>query len=121
MAYDKNNIFARILRGEIPCNKVYDNEYALAFHDIAPHAPIHILVIPKGEYQSIIDFGAQASPEELTGFWKAVSHVAEQQGIAKDGCRALSNVGVNGGQEVPHFHIHLLGGGPLGPILFKKL
>ncbi|MBR0559798.1 histidine triad nucleotide-binding protein [Neokomagataea anthophila] len=121
MAYDKNNIFARILRGEIPCKAVYDDQYALAFHDIAPHAPVHILVIPKGEYESIIDFSAQASSEEVAGFWKAVSHVAREQGIAEDGCRILSNVGANGGQEVPHFHVHLLGGALLGPILFKKL
>ncbi|GBR45441.1 histidine triad nucleotide-binding protein [Neokomagataea thailandica] len=121
MTYDQNNIFSRILRDEIPCNKVYENEYALAFHDIAPHAPVHILVIPKGAYESIIDFSAHASSDEVSGFWKAVSHVADQQGITKDGCRILSNVGANGGQEVPHFHVHLLGGVFLGPILFKKL
>ncbi|GBR55621.1 adenosine 5'-monophosphoramidase [Neokomagataea thailandica NBRC 106555] len=121
MHYDSENIFARILRGEIPCNKVYEDEYALAFYDIAPHAPTHILVIPKGPYVSLFDFGKYASSEELNGFWRAVSVISEERNLVQDGFRAISNSGADAGQEVPHFHVHLLAGTPLGPILSKKM
>ncbi|QDH17865.1 histidine triad nucleotide-binding protein [Swingsia samuiensis] len=120
MEYDQNNIFARILRKEIPARSVYEDEFAFGFHDLSPLAPIHILIIPKGPYLSIADFSAQATAEEITGFWRAVSHVAKQQGITRDGFRIVSNSGPNAGQEVPHFHVHLLGGTSLGPILEKK-
>ncbi len=117
--YDENNIFARILRGEIPSSKVYEDEHALAFHDINPQAPVHILVIPKGPYVSWDDFSERASPEEIAGFVKAVGHVARSQGMVTRGYRLLANVGRNGGQEVPHLHVHIFGGGPLGPMLAR--
>lgn len=117
MPYDDNNIFARILRGEIPARKVHEDEYALAFHDIGAKAPVHVLVIPKGKYISIADFGANAAPEEITGFYRAVSKVAKDMELHDAGFRAIANTGVNGGQEVPHFHIHLLGGKKLGPMI----
>lgn len=119
MTYDDNNIFAKILRGEIPNNTVYENEYALAFHDIAPHAPTHILVIPKGKYIDIADFSANASAEDITGFWRVVSKVAEDNNLTGEGFRSIANTGVNGGQEVPHFHVHLLGGKKLGSMVSK--
>lgn len=114
MPYDDNNIFAKILRGEIPSNKVFENDYALAFHDIAGKAPVHVLVIPKGKYVSIADFGENASPEEIVGFYRAVSEVARDLDLVDIGFRVIANTGLNGGQEVPHFHIHLLGGKKLG-------
>lgn len=117
MAYDDNNIFAKILRGEIPCKKVYEDDYALAFDDIAPKAPVHILVIPKGKYESIADFGVKASAEEVKGFYAAVSKIAGEKGLDASGFRTIANTGLNGGQEVPHFHVHLLGGKKLGPML----
>jgi histidine triad (HIT) family protein len=117
MNYDKNNIFAKMLRGEIHCKKAYEDEFSLAFHDINPKAPVHVLVIPKGEYISLSDFGATASPEEITGFFRAVSKVAHDLGIEEQGYRMLANKGINGGQEVPHFHVHLFGGRALGPML----
>jgi len=117
--YDDQNIFAKILRGEIPCNKVYEDDFVLAFHDIAPHAPTHILVIPKGAYVSIADFGTKASAEEIAGFYAAVSKIAEQEGLTEEGFRAIANTGAHGGQEVPHFHMHILGGKKLGPMLAK--
>ncbi|EHH67386.1 histidine triad nucleotide-binding protein [Gluconobacter morbifer] len=120
MSYDPDNVFARILRKEIPARTVYEDDFALAFQDIAPKAPVHILVIPKGPYVSIADFGAKASPEELTGFWRAVSKVAEEQGLTEEGFRLISNSGINAGQEVPHFHVHLFGGAVLGPLLAKE-
>ena len=119
MAYDPSNIFARILRGEIPCKKVYEDEWALAFHDISPRAPVHILVIPKGSYVSMVDFGAKASAEEIAGLFRAVAKVAEEQGVAGSGYRFLANVGADGHQEVPHLHIHLFGGAPLGAMIGK--
>lgn len=119
MAYDDQNIFAKILRGEIPCTKLYEDEYALAFPDIKPHTPVHILVIPKGPYESIVEFGSKASAEEITGFYRAVSQVAVENGLSTDGFRSIANTGANGGQEVPHFHIHLLGGKPVGPMVSK--
>ncbi len=117
MSYDDNNVFARILRGEIPAKKVYEDDYALAFHDIGAKAPVHVLVIPKGKYISIADFGAKASDEEIAGFYRAVSKVANDLGLPEQGFRSIANTGLNGGQEVPHFHIHLLGGKKLGPML----
>jgi histidine triad (HIT) family protein len=117
--YDDSNIFARILRGEIPSNKVYEDEYALAFHDISPQAPVHILVIPKGAYVSWDDFSERAPADEIAGFVKAVGHVARSQGMVTRGYRLLANVGRNGGQEVPHLHVHIFGGGPLGPMLAR--
>jgi histidine triad (HIT) family protein len=120
MTYDSHNIFARILRGEIPCQKVYEDEYVLAFHDIAAKAPVHVLVIPKGAYQDIADFGSRGTPEEITGFYRAVGKLANDLGLSETGFRAIANCGLNGGQEVPHFHIHLLGGRSLGPMLSRE-
>lgn len=117
--YDPENIFAKILHGEIPCNKVYEDDWSLAFHDVNPQADVHILVIPKGEYVSWDDFSAKASADEITGFVRAVGHVAREQGLVVRGYRILGNVGRNGGQEVPHLHVHLFGGGPLGPMLAR--
>ena len=118
-AYDDQNIFAKILRGEIPCNEVYRDEYALAFHDISPQAPTHILVIPTGAYVSIDDFGANAPAEDVAGFYKAVSKVAADAGLLENGFRTIANTGDHGGQEVPHFHIHLLGGAKVGPMVMR--
>lgn len=117
MPYDDDNIFAKILRGDIPAKKVYEDEWALAFHDIGARAPVHVLVIPKGKYVSIAEFGEKASAAEITGFYRAVSKVAGELGIVKEGFRSIANTGANGGQEVPHFHIHLLGGKPIGPMV----
>jgi histidine triad (HIT) family protein len=119
MTYDPNNIFARILRGDIPCNKVYEDTFALAFHDIHPQAPVHVLVIPKGPYVSAVDFGAAAPAEHVTGFYRAVSKVAQDLSLPVDGFRLIANTGVNGGQEVPHYHVHLLGGKKLGAMVAK--
>ena len=119
MAYDSNNIFARILRGEIPCKKVYEDDYALAFHDINPQAPVHFLVIPKGAYVSVNDFAAQAGEAEIAGLIRALGKVAEMAGVAEDGWRLLSNVGTNGHQEVPHLHFHIFGGRMLGSMIAK--
>lgn len=119
MAYDSNNIFARILRGEIPCQKVFENEHALAFHDINPQAPVHILVIPKGAYVSFDDFSAKAGPGEIAGFVRAVGEVARAQGVAASGYRILANHGDDAHQEVPHFHVHIFGGRRLGRMLAK--
>ncbi len=115
--YDPGNIFAKILRGEIPCNRVYEDEYALAFHDIAPQAPVHVLVIPKGPYVSWDDFSATASEGEIAGFVRAVGIVARQLGLVEPGYRLLGNVGAHGGQEVAHLHVHLFGGKPLGRMI----
>ena len=112
--YDPSNIFARILRGEIPCKKVHEDEHALAFHDIKPQAPVHVLVIPKGAYVSIADFAASATDAEIAGFWRAVGKVARGLGLEKGGYRILSNMGEDGGQEVPHFHVHIFGGRRIG-------
>jgi histidine triad (HIT) family protein len=117
--YDDQNIFAKILRGEIPNRTVYEDEWALAFHDIAPAAPVHVLVIPKGAYVSWDDFSAAASAEEIAGFVRAVGHVARELGLVEPGHRLLANVGAHGGQEVPHLHVHIFGGGPLGPMLSR--
>ena len=115
--YDRDNVFARILRGEIPNKPVYEAEWALAFHDIAPQAPVHILVIPKGEYVSWDDFSAKASAEEIAGFVRAVGHVAREQGLVEPGHRLLGNIGQEGGQEIPHLHVHIFGGRPLGRMI----
>ena len=120
LPYDDGNIFARVLRGEIPARTVYEDEHALAFHDIAPQAPVHILVIPKGPYVSWDDFSARASAEEIAGFVRAVGHVAREQGLVAPGYRLLANVGAHGGQEVPHLHVHLFGGRGLGPMLARS-
>ena len=117
--YDRNNIFARILRGEIPCKTVFEDEWALAFHDIAPQAPVHILVIPKGEWVSWDDFSARAAMEEISGFVRAVGQVARENGLVDPGYRLLANLGGHGGQEVPHLHVHLFGGRPLGPMIAR--
>jgi diadenosine tetraphosphate (Ap4A) HIT family hydrolase len=115
--YDDGNIFARILRGEIPSKTVYDDEWALAFHDIAPQAPTHVLVIPKGRYCSFADFSASASADEIAGFFRAVGKVARDLGLEAPGYRLLANMGEHGGQEVPHFHVHLFAGRPLGRMI----
>mgnify|MGYP000946513339 CR=1 FL=1 len=117
MMYDDENIFAKILRGEIPCNRVYENGHALAFEDINPQAPTHVLVIPKGAYVSNDDFTARASDAEITGFFRAVGHVARELGLADPGYRILANTGRDGGQEVPHFHVHICGGRQLGRMI----
>lgn len=119
LPYDDQNIFAKILRGEIPCNKVYEDEFSLAFHDINPQAPIHILVIPKGSYVSWDDFSAKGSDAEIAGFIRAVGKVAREQGLVEPGYRLLANVGPDSHQEVPHLHVHLFGGRPLGPMLVR--
>ena len=108
--YDDNNVFARILRGELPCRKVYDDDFALAFHDINPQAPIHVLVIPKGRWVSWDDFSEKAGEDEIAGFIRAVGNVARQEGLVDPGYRMLANVGGHGHQEVPHLHVHLFGG-----------
>jgi diadenosine tetraphosphate (Ap4A) HIT family hydrolase len=117
LPYDRDNIFAKILRGKIPCSKVYEDDWALAFHDIAPQAPVHILIVPKGEWVSWDDFSARAEPDEIAGFIRAVGHVAREQGLVDPGYRLLANVGRHGGQEVPHLHVHLFGGAPLGRMI----
>jgi diadenosine tetraphosphate (Ap4A) HIT family hydrolase len=115
--YDDSNIFAKILRGEIPCKKVFEDAWALAFHDINPQAPIHVLVLPKGKYCSFADFSASASDDEIAGFIRAVGKVAKDLGLEAPGYRLLLNMGANSGQEVPHLHAHLFGGRPLGRML----
>ena len=117
LPYDDDNIFAKILRGEIPCTKVHEDEWSLAFHDIAPQAKVHILVIPKGRWVSWDDFSAHAEPDEIAGFVRAVGQVAREQGLVEPGYRLLANVGQHGGQEVPHLHVHLFGGEPLGRMI----
>lgn len=117
MAYDPENIFAKILRGEIPCDKVYEDEHALAFRDINPQTPTHILVIPKGAYVSSDDFTANASEAELAGYLRAVGHVAREAGLVEQGYRILANHGEDAHQEVAHFHIHLFGGQNLGRMI----
>lgn len=119
LPYDDSNIFARILRGEIPAKRVYEDDFALAFHDISPQAPTHVLVIPKGAYVSWDDFSARAPDAEIAGFVRAVGHVAREHGLVAPGYRLLANVGGDAGQEVPHLHVHLFGGLPLGPMLAR--
>lgn len=117
MTYDNENIFAKILRGEIPCDKVYESDHALAFNDIAPQAPVHVLVIPKGSYVSSDDFSANASEPEIAGFFRAVGEVARELGLAEPGYRILANHGRDSGQDVPHFHVHIFGGQNLGRMI----
>jgi histidine triad (HIT) family protein len=119
MAYDRDNVFARILRGELPCNKVFEDEHVLAFRDIRPQAPIHIVLIPKGEYVSADDFSATASEAEQAAFMRAIARIAKAEGIVEGGYRILSNHGADGHQEVPHFHLHVFGGRDLGPMITR--
>ncbi|NIJ19863.1 diadenosine tetraphosphate (Ap4A) HIT family hydrolase [Sphingomonas naasensis] len=119
LPYDDQNIFAKILRGEIPANKVYEDDHALAFHDINPQAPQHILVIPKGPYVSWDDFAARAGDAEIAGFVRAVGHVARAAGMVATGYRLLANIGQDAHQEVPHLHVHIFAGRPLGPMLAR--
>jgi histidine triad (HIT) family protein len=120
MAYDDDNIFAKILRGEIPCDKVHETEHALAFNDISPQAPTHVLVVPKGKYVSSADFAANASDAEIVDLVRAVGHVAKAAGLDDDGYRLIANAGAHGHQDVPHFHVHVLGGRPLGRMLPQR-
>ena len=114
MTYDNNNIFAKILRGEIPCQKIYEDQHVLAFPDIQPKAPVHILVVPKGAYTDMDDFTQRASPKEIAALFRALGQIAREKGIDKTGYRVISNCRANGGQEVPHLHLHLLGGKHMG-------
>ena len=117
--YDDGNIFARILRGELPSNKVYEDEHVLAFHDINPLAPTHVLVIPKGAYVSWDDFSAKASDREIAALVRASGKIARDAGLVDSGYRLLANTGVNAGQEVPHLHLHIFAGRPLGRMLAR--
>jgi histidine triad (HIT) family protein len=117
LPYDDTNIFARILRGEIPAQRVYEDDYALAFQDISPQAPVHVLVIPKGAYSSWDDFSMRAAPDEVVGFVRAIGKVARDHGLVQPGYRLLTNVGSDAGQEVAHLHVHLFGGRSLGPMV----
>jgi len=119
MSYDKNNIFAKILKGEIPCKKVYENEYVLSFYDTNPKKKIHVLVIPKGEFVDLDDFIKKASDKEIVEFNKAIIHIVKMLKISnqESGYRVLSNIGKDGGQEVPHFHYHIFGGEQIGKIV----
>lgn len=117
MSYDPNNIFAKILRGEIPCSKVYEDEHVLAFNDINPQTPTHVLVIPKGAYVSFADFSAQASPEEIAALVRAAGKIAKDLGHEEDGYRILANTGADAHQEVPHFHLHIFAGKDLGRMI----
>jgi histidine triad (HIT) family protein len=120
MPYDRNNVFARILRGEIPCNRVYEDEHVLAFRDIDPQAPTHILVIPKGEYGSLDDFSEKASATEIAALIRALGRIAREHGAAEPGYRVLTNTGAAAHQEVPHFHMHLFAGRDLGAMLPRR-
>ncbi|MEQ8667249.1 MAG: histidine triad nucleotide-binding protein [Rhodospirillales bacterium] len=119
MAYDNDNIFAKILRGEIPNNTVYENDHALAFHDIAPQRPVHVMVIPKGPYEDFSDFAAKATAAEQVALNEAILESVKQLGLEEGGYRLLVNTGPDSGQEVPHLHYHICGGGPLGPLLSR--
>ena len=119
LPYDDGNIFARILRGEIPSKRVYEDQWAVAFHDINPQAPVHLLVIPTGAYVSWDDFAARASDAEIAGFVRAVGSVARDAGLVEPGYRLLANIGQHGHQEVPHLHVHIFGGRPMGPLLAR--
>lgn len=119
LPYDDTNIFARILRGEIPATRLYEDEWAIAFPDIAPQAPTHILVIPTGAYVSWDDFSERASADEIAGFVRAVGTIARDAGLVRGGYRLLANTGPHSHQEVPHLHVHLFAGEPLGPMLAR--
>lgn len=116
MPYDDQNIFAKILREEIPCSKVFESEHVIAFPDIAPLAPVHILVIPKGAYTDLVDFSMNANAEEQGDFWRSVANIAKENDLIEKGFRSIANTGEHGGQEVPHFHLHLLGGEKIGSL-----
>ncbi len=118
--YDKDNVFAKILRGEIPSDTVYEDGYALAFRDISAQAPVHVLVIPKGEYESMDDFSTNAPAEMLAGFFRAVGKIARDLGVAESGYRLIANHGADAHQEVAHFHVHIMGGRALGPMLTRR-
>lgn len=115
--YDEHNVFARILRGEIPAQIVYEDEWCLAFHDISPAAPAHVLVIPKGKYRDFADFAKNAKKEEASGFFDSVRHIAKELGVQESGYRLIMNSGPDANQTVHHFHVHILGGKPLGGLL----
>ena len=121
MEYDKNNIFAKILRGEIPCKKIYENDYVLAFHDVNPQKKIHALIVPKGEYVNLDDFSSNATEKEIVGLIKGIGEVAKKLGVSEEvkggGYRSLVNVGANGGQEVSHLHFHIFGGEKVGKMV----
>ena len=117
--YDDGNVFARILRGELPCRKVYEDEHALAFHDLNPQAPVHILVIPKGAYVGWDDFSERGSEAEIAGLVRAVGNVAREAGLVAPGYRVLVNTGIHSHQEIPHLHMHIFAGRPLGPMLAR--
>jgi len=117
MAYDKNNVFAKILRGEIPCDKVYEDKTVLAFRDINPQAPTHVLVVPRGEYASMDDFAEKASDAEIAGLFRAVGKIARELGAVESGYRFLANCGKDAHQEVPHFHVHVFAGRDLGGMI----
>lgn len=119
--YDPQNIFARILRGEIPAQRIYEDDWAVAFHDINPQALVHVLVIPRGPWRSWADFSAGAPDAEIAGFVRAVGRVARQLGLEAAGYRLLANAGIDAHQEVPHLHVHLFGGQPLGPMLSRTM
>lgn len=120
MPYDPENVFAKILRGEIPCNKVLETEHSLAFRDINPARPVHVLVIPKGAYVTWDEFAAKATPAEQADYVQAIGAVARQEGVAESGYRLIQNNGEDGHQEVPHLHVHVLGGAPIGPMLQRR-
>ena len=120
-AYDPQNIFARILRGEIPAQRIYEDDWAVAFHDINPQAPMHVLVIPRGPWRSWADFSASAPDAEIAGFVRAIGTVARDLGLEQPGYRLLANAGLDAHQEVPHLHVHLFGGRPLGPMLSRTM
>jgi diadenosine tetraphosphate (Ap4A) HIT family hydrolase len=120
ISYDDDNIFAKILRGEIPSDKVYEDDWAFAFEDISPQAEVHTLVIPKGRYVSWDDFSIKASAEEIAGFVRAIGEVARAKGLVDPGYRMIANIGANAGQEVPHLHVHIFGGQPLGHMILKQ-
>ncbi len=117
MAYDQNNVFARILRGEISCTPIFKNEFAWAFHDLRPQRKTHVLLIPTGANIDAADFATSASVAHMQGFWQAFVAVQQQLGLDSTGCRIISNLGADSGQEVPHFHVHILGGEPVGPLV----
>ena len=120
MVYDEQNVFSKILRGEIPVNSVYEDEYALEFEDINPQAPVHLLVIPKGSYVSLDDFTMKASEKEVAGLFMAVGQVAREAGLSESGYRILANHGNDANQEVPHFHVHIVGGRNVGKMISLK-
>ncbi len=120
MAYDDQNIFAKILRGEIPCSKVAESEHSLAFNDIQPQRPVHVLVIPKGPYLSSEEFMINASDAEIADFFRLVAKVTQEKGVTESGYRLIANTGMDGHQDVPHFHMHVLGGASAGPMLKRQ-